>query len=284
VNRHDLPLLGLALAAAFSLNPLRKAAARVPLVEASAGLADARLPAPLARALTFGFQQLVADYYWLAAIQYYGTYTNDALAYSGLPDILEQATDLDPLFDYAYQFAGQSCPSRDRESHVWHNIRATARLLQKGIDAGVTRWQVPWLLGYTLYTFQGDYAAAGQAMKLAAQRPGAPRYLGSLATRLLAQGGEIDTAVMFTQDALSQTNDPRVRAELEDRLRSLQLQSDLLALNTPGERGSAPPPQIDPYGDPYVRQPDGTFVSKNASHLLHLQIHPDAPLTEPFAD
>jgi hypothetical protein len=284
VRRRDLPLLGLAVATALFLEPLRRASARVPLLEPSASLADARLPAPIARALTFGFQSLAADYYWLAAIQYYGDFRNDSEAFRGLPGILEQATDLDPLFGYAYQFAGQTCPSRDRENHVWHNILATTALLQKGIDAGVDRWQVPWLLGYTLFTFQGDYAAAGKAMRLAAELPQAPRYLGSLATRLLAQGGETETAIAFTKGALAQTSDPRVRAELEDRLRSLQLQEDLLALNRRGDQRTSPLPEIDPYGDPYIRQPDGTFVSKNASHLLHLQLHPGEPSTETFAD
>jgi hypothetical protein len=256
-------------------------------------------PSPeLTRALSMGYRAAASDFYWMDAVQYYGTPGNMALRMRGLAPILDISTDLDPSFDYPYQFAGQSVPYHDYETHLWYNTKAAIRLLRKGMAAGIQRWQVPWLFGYSLYTFEGAYTEAGEALLTASKRPRAPRYLGSLATRLLAQGDDVGNAIEITRAALAQAPDDRSRDELQGRLDSLRLQQQLdnidrrlaarktsgLAAKTDQDLIEAMSPDglpADPFGGHFGIDPvTGKARSSSEAHLLRLHIHPGSPPIE----
>jgi tetratricopeptide (TPR) repeat protein len=240
------------------------------------------------RALAFGYSALLSDWYWLQAIQYYGTPSNAQQRYRRLPDFLEAATDLDPEFAYVYQFAGQSLPFDDGTDHRWHNVGAAIHLLEKGMASSSTRWQIPWLLGYCLYTFEGKYAEAGRVIAVAALRPHAPPYLRSLSLRLLAAGGQLDTAIEMTQRALSGVPEGRERSQMQERLNALLLQKQLTSLNSASGIRSVPSNgtmPMDPYGDPfYLDHSTGRFESRNEDKLLRLYVHPGEPAMERMAD
>ncbi len=252
-------------------------------------------PREVTQALALGFRNVLADYYWLSAIQYYGTPKNQKEHCSGLFPLVDRLTDLDPRFEYAYQFGGEAIPFHEPESKVWRNTRNSIRLLRKAIPDHPTRWEVPWLLGFNLYTFWGEYLEAGHAMLLAAtladtfqQRADAmfapPTYLRSLADRLLAQGNDVETAIDTTRLALASAMDPDVNKELQDRLSALLLQKQLADLNDAAQRlrqegqafstadellrlSGARIPPLDPYGDAVLIGPDGRVHSKNESKL-----------------
>jgi hypothetical protein len=272
-----------------------------PVVVSSAASSNARVPAPTRRLAAFGYSKLLADWYWLQAIQYYGTPANEKVFNRGLSELLEESTDLDPGFDYVYQFGGETLPYHDPDKKLWHNTQAAIDLLRKGVQAGSTRWQVPWLLGYTLFTYRGAYVEAGHEIERAAKLPGAPSYLPSLAVRLLAQGSEIDTAIYLTQSALAQAQDDRTKEDTQDRLNSLLLQKDLDILNRALEdrRKSGPVTELadlvgtnglevipdDPFGGQFrLDRERNKVTSAHSDKLMHLFIHPGSPTVEQFDD
>jgi hypothetical protein len=298
--RSALTCLGLAAA----LVPLARAAESLPALKRTddgASIEDA-LPPASQRTLAFGFTALLSDWYWLQAIQYYGTPANRAEHFRGLAELLDLTTNLDPDFDYAYQFGGVSLPYHDETDKLWYNTAAAIRLLQKASSTHVSRWQVPWELGYNLYTFRGDYTEAGKAIAIAAKRANAPPYLESLALRLLAQGGELATALELTRAALSQAKEDREKTELQQRILALLLQQDLTKLNaavdTLRARGRKPDSiqelfgvdgltsiPDDPFGGQFeIDQQTGEVRSQHADKLLRLHVHPGEPAVERVAD
>ena len=221
-------------------------------------------------------------------------------------------TDLDPDFDYVYQFGGETIPFHEPSVNLWFNTKQSIALLGKGVEHHVQRWEVPWLLGYSLYAYWGRYADAGRAMTAAAdlidavgQRAEArfapPKYIRSLAVRLLAQGGDLETAIVATQLALAQSTDERARDELDQRLKSLVLQKDLDLLNRAleastqsgqtirnlgnlvrvGSLSSVPP---DPFGGEFYIDAASKVRSTHESLLLKVYVHPGQQAIEPTAD
>jgi hypothetical protein len=250
-----------------------------------------------------GFRRILSDWYWLRAVQYYGTAANEASFFSGLYPLLDRATDLDPTFQYLYVFGGECIPYHEYKVG-WHNTAHAMQLLSKAMANDPQRWEIPWVYAYNLYTFAGKYREAGQMMEIAAdlaargqradERFAPPTYLRTFAPRLLAQGGDLETAIEFTAAAAARAQDESLKAELEDRLRALRLERELQILNdalaAAAGRGievkalsdlalpdGTPISRTDPYGDPYVLDSQNARVeSKNSTHLLRLYVNPSS--------
>jgi tetratricopeptide (TPR) repeat protein len=272
-----------------------------PLPEATNGDASTlRLPALVLRTASAGYEALLSDWYWLEAIQYFGTEAYEANHYSGLAPYLTAAVDLDPEFDFVYQFGGEVLPTRDHTTKLWYNTGAAIELLERGMESSSTRWQIPVLLAYCLYTYRGDYTRAGHILEQAANRPRAPRYLSGFAAKLLAAGGSADTAIEFAQSQLQRAIDQRTRDDLLERLRALYLQKDLATLNRAAKERLATGLPLDSvenlvgYAGLTQIPPEsfgGTFrisgdkvVSSDDEKLLHLFVHANNSLMEPTAN
>ena len=128
----------------------------------------------------------------------------------------------------------------------------------------------------------------------ASRRPHAPAYLESLATRLLAQGDKIETAIATTRVALAEAVEDRTRTELQTRLNALLLQQALEQLDRQLDqrRAAGLPTRTeqdlldavapvglpeDPFGGRFSIDPaTGKARSTNEDKLLRVHIHPGA--------
>ena len=65
------------------------------------------LPTPAqARLMSLGYENAVADFYWVKALQYYTDQGQAANRYKNLADYLDLVIGVDPDYEYAYKFAG----------------------------------------------------------------------------------------------------------------------------------------------------------------------------------
>ena len=165
-----------------------------------------------------GMRTLAADYYWLQTIQQVGRASNaaeyrDVYAYANL------STDLDPWFKSVYHFASVAIPfNKGRET--WVNTGESSTLIRKGLERYPDDYQLQFLLSHNLMY----YEAAGRILLRLSATPNAPRFLGHLATRVLAQAGDFDLAMDFATGMRDGATDPEARAFFERRI--LQLQSE----------------------------------------------------------
>jgi len=200
-------LAAVLLAAAVRVQAARERAYPVPADSAEtlylrSGLAVRRLSGP--------YTALAADVYWIRAIQYYGGMKQKldqqlarptgipapppALAvapdsaYPLLYPLLDITTTLDPRFNIAYRFGavflGEGYPRGAGRPDL------AIQLLQKGLKERPDKWEYMEDIGFVYYWFVHDFATASVWFQKAAEVPGGPWWLRSLAATTLAQGGD----------------------------------------------------------------------------------------------
>jgi hypothetical protein len=172
------------------------------------------VPRPaLARALSFGFEAVVADFHWLQAVQIVGGTHRGLHRHSArLGRLVDVATTLNPWMDHPYRFAA-----------VWltdsvESVRTANALLERGISYHPRDWRNRFYLGFNHYFYLSDNQAAARALEGAIEAGGTPRYLRRLVARLRADTEGLDTAELFLRRLAQETHDPYARAEYEKAL------------------------------------------------------------------
>jgi tetratricopeptide (TPR) repeat protein len=211
-------------------------------------------PAVLTR-LALSYDALVADLYWIRAIQYYGgTRLSDAAdkSYDLLYPLLDLTTSLDPNFNIAYEFGAfflsEKPPGGPGRSDL------AIRLLEKGIKARPDRFQYPYDIGFVHYR-NGNYSVAADWFERAAATSGARKegeradlWLKPLAASTRATGGDTRSArLMYQQllkaDAAWLRNDARRRLKQLDAIDQIaELQRRVMEYE---RRFGDPPPTWD---------------------------------------
>lgn len=154
-----------------------------------------------ANRLALSFDALLADVYWIRAIQHYGRdYKNRSRAnrFELLQPLLDVTTTLDPHFLIAYRFGAVFLAVHPPEGPGRADLAIA--LLQKGLKANPERWQLAHDIAFTHYLYTGDYRAAAEWFERAAAMPRAPSWLGPLAATTLAQGGNRQGARQMLQE------------------------------------------------------------------------------------
>jgi hypothetical protein len=171
--------------------------------------------------LALGFDGVLADIYWIRAIQHYGR-DRRSLTYAGryelLHPLIDITTTLDPYFSTAFQFGAlflsEPLPmGPDR-------LDLGIAMLEKGLRAEPTRWQYAQYLGFLHYWHSGDRQEAGRQFERAAAMPGAPIWLKPLAADMFVEGGDRATARTILE-SLAQSEEPWIRDLAQRKLREL---------------------------------------------------------------
>lgn len=168
-----------------------------------------RVPDPeRARALALGFEPVLADYYWIQAVQVAGGRTDPSKTHGGLlGDLIEVVTTLDPWVDHPYRFAALWLTASPE------HVRRANEMLEKGISYHPLEWRNRFYLGYNLFFHLEDYEGAADVLETAVPLEGAPDYLGAFVTRLRASSDGLETALLFLQRLIRGSPDPSARAE-----------------------------------------------------------------------
>jgi tetratricopeptide (TPR) repeat protein len=184
-------------------------------------------PAALDR-LALDFDALVADIYWIRALQHYG---GDRLSVRGdgryelLYPLLDITTTLDPRFRIAYRFGAiflaepfPGGPGRPDQAEA---------LLRKGLRFDPTRWEYLQDIGFIYYWQLGDFATAAAWFRRAAAVPGAPSWLEPLAATTLAAGGDRVSSRFLWRQIYETAQDDWMRREALRRLVQLDAMDEI---------------------------------------------------------
>lgn len=145
------------------------------------------------RRLAPGFEDLLADVYWLRTVQYYGGQRIwGGGHYELLAPLIDAVTDLDPRLEIAYRygaiFLSEKAPVGAGDP------RTGVAILEKGIRNNPLNWRLRQDLGFFLFTFLGDSKRGAEVLTEAARLPGAPFWLESMAAQILYKGGDRETS------------------------------------------------------------------------------------------
>ncbi len=239
-----------------------------------------------ANRLALSYSALLADVYWIRAIQHYGDTrlsTSPTKQYSALYPLLDLATSLDPRFTIAYRFGAifLAEPFPDGAGRIDQAIA----LLNKGLAADPAKWQYAQDAGFVYYWWLQDYKQAAMWFDKASRIEGAPWWLRSMAATTLVQGGDRRSSrVLWMQlyetaeDDWVKTNARLKLAQLDaldeiDQLAGLvaryqqaagRFPADWAALRATGLLTAIP---TDPAGSPYLldaTQPGGVTIARSS--------------------
>jgi tetratricopeptide (TPR) repeat protein len=287
-RRFFLPaLIVLLLASAIGLQAVRERSGGLPL--GADGVLYVQSPQALQR-LALSYKPIVADVYWIRAIQVYGDTKLGRTAdrsYAHLYPLLDLTTSLDPYFDVAYQFGALFLAEQPPGGPGRPDL--AIKLLQKGIAAQPDDWRLYQALGFVHYWSNQDYAAAADWFRRASHLPDAPKWMEALAAVTLAEGGNRKSSRLLWQQIQQTATDDWFQRESDRRLKQLDAMDQLDLLNSvvasfAGKYGRPPSgwPElaslgyvrgaiVDPTGAPY--RLEGSAVSPDpASTLLPLPL------------
>lgn len=240
------------------------------------------------RRMSLSFAPLVADLYWIRAVQYYGGVRLERTSgkrYDLLYPLLDITTTLDPDFTIAYRFGSiflaENYPGGAGRPDL------AVKLLQKGFRADPTRWRYLQDIGFVYYWWVGDYQEAARWFDKAADVPGAPWWLRSLAAVTKAQGGDRRGSRQLWQSLRDTADNEWLRSNATFRLEQLdaldvidRLTAIVSAYKTrTGElpaswdtlvrAGLLRARPVDPAGSPYVLDPATGRVGLAADSRLN---------------
>lgn len=189
------------------------------------------VPKPsVARILSLGESELLADLIWVRTLVYYG----DGLIHqTGMPDVdklVELVNALDPQFRRPYRWGGFATVFRRRVATL-EEYEASVAILRRGVKAFPGDWELHWTLGLRLFfdikgkdedeqrrLHEEGAAEIEQAMRL----PGAPPTLAVTALAMRTKLGQRDRALRELRELVLATDDPKARAELQKHYAELE--------------------------------------------------------------
>lgn len=186
-----IPWLALALALTLLFGAVVPLQRQAPTL-GGAGLEDRvlLLPPPGAlRVASLGFHGTAADAVWLLTIQYIGGHLASDRRFPELRRLVETVVALDPHFVDAYTLGALFL------SYSARDITGAIALLERGVRANPTRWEIPHDLARTYYLDLKDSRQALHWFEVTNRLPGRPHYVPRFIARLYAATGERETAL-----------------------------------------------------------------------------------------
>jgi hypothetical protein len=161
-----------------------------------------------ARLSSLGFDTVIADYYWLQALQFVGGSQGDMHQHSALIGrLIDVITSLDPWVGHPYRFAAVWL-TRDEAS-----VRTANRLLERGIAHAPLEWRNRYHLGFNHFFYLEEHRRAAEVFEAALPLAGVPNYLGALVARLRLNAGGLEMAAGFLSELARTAPDEYARAE-----------------------------------------------------------------------
>jgi hypothetical protein len=242
---------------------------------------------PALKRIALAFDAIMADVYWIRALQHYGGDKLDPRStrpkYQALSPLLDITTSLDPYFTIAYRF-GAIFLSEPYPNGPGRPDQAVA-LLQKGLRVEPMKWQYYYDIAFVYYWTVRDRQAAARWFRQAAGQPGAPNWLEPLAATILIEGGDRTSARFLLQQLLA-SEEAWLRRMATRALQQVDAldaidQLQALVVRHPPPAGEAYSWQrlvrlgvlrgipTDPAGVPFEISPDKGVVSVSRGSNLH---------------
>ena len=187
---------------------------------------DAYVPRPeFAKRMSLGFDSVLADYYWVQAVLLAGESNDPESESVQLGRLIDVVTTLDPWVDHPYRFAA-----------VWlaetlEDVRHGNMLLRRSFPYHPDEWRNRFYLGFNLFYYLDDSAAAAEVLDEASKMTGAPAYLPRLVARLRSESADLAAAGLFLEELVRSSEDGSARASYQAALDEVEVEWRARALD-----------------------------------------------------
>jgi tetratricopeptide (TPR) repeat protein len=180
------------------------------------------------KVLALGYDSLLADFYWMRAIQYYGrreeAYKRQ-IPFKNLYTLFDITTTLDPNLMDAYH-TGAAFLAEPEPVGAGQQQEAL-KLLDKGIAAHPQDWRLYYDKGFIHYLFLHNYQTAGELFLQASKFPAAPDWIASFAAYSLSKGGSVEVAIALWQRQYREASRADLKENARNHLLSFKVAQDL---------------------------------------------------------
>ena len=169
--------------------------------------------------LSLSYDALVADVYWIRAIQHFGDERRSSSVvkrFDLLYPLLDLTTSLDPYFNAAYYF-GSFFLAEPLPGGAGRPDLGIA-LLKRAMEYQPNAWRFPQQIGFMYYWYLGDFDEAASWFHRAATRPGAPPWIAALEATTRAHGGDLESSRRIWQQVIETSEDEGMRETARLRL------------------------------------------------------------------
>lgn len=236
------------------------------------------------RLVTLGFDGFLSDILWFNTVNYFGKQYLGQKDYQWLFHMCTLVTRLDPNALHVYEFCGSLL------SWIAKQPDRSNRILSEAIEHHPLNWRFYYLRGFNYWYFMENLERAKEDLLRASRVPGAPTFLASLASRLVAATENPHTAINFLKDLIDNAEDPTVQKALGEKLKLAYVSRDTERLERLAaeyrERSGKPAASLDdlvaagvlkfipsdPFGDQYRLDPaTGHVISESARRGLSFE-------------
>ncbi len=181
-----------------------------------------------------GSEGMLADWYWMMALQYIGGENADSpqeqidigdlrnLNPRLLYPYLDSATDLDPSFFAAYSYGAIVLPAIDADKAI--------ALTEKGIRNNPDKWRLHQYLGY-IYWQMKNFEKAAETYEAGSQVAGAAPFMKEMAAQMRSKGGSRDVARAMFRQILESSEDEQSKRSAQLKLWGLDAEDEITAIN-----------------------------------------------------
>lgn len=185
---------------------------------------DLSLQGEKLKGFAFGFEGLIADWYWMRSLQYIGdkfikasdqTISLDDLKPLNprlLYPLLDNASTLDPQFMAVYAYGATVLPAIDAEEAI--------AIAKKGIENNPGEWRLYHYLGFIYWRLE-RYEEAAEIYEKGAAVEGAAPFMTLMAARMQGDAGSLGTARAIYRQVYEEAQDSQSKENA--RLRLLQM-------------------------------------------------------------
>jgi len=205
-----------------------------PLLPDGYGDSDLTLNGSHLKGFTFGMDGLLADWYYMRALQYVGekiiNSKSENINIDDLSDLnprllyplLNNATDLDPHFIEAYLYGAIVLPAIDPQKAI--------AIAEKGVANNPAEWRLYRPLGY-IYWKLGQYEKASEIYEKGSEIEGAPPFMKLMAAAMKTKGGSRETARAIYEEMYNNTSEESVRITAQRRLVEIDILDEREAID-----------------------------------------------------
>ncbi len=167
---------------------------------------------------SLGYRELVADFVWFQAVQYYGGYRLDQHDLQYFDGLMRIVTRLDPKFVFAYIF-GAVVLASDLESYD-----EGIALLRQGMGNNPDNGWLPFEIGFLSYVERHDLKMAARYFDLASRLPGGGDRARRFAAFVYQRAGDVDDSIRAWEALRDTTDEPFMRELAEHYIEKLRRQ------------------------------------------------------------
>jgi len=144
--------------------------------------------------ISLGYDELLADIYWMRALQYFGSTSPEEQDPELLFHYFDIITDLDPKFVNAYRYGGTFLA--EPPPYGLGDTLKGIELFEKGRKHNPNNYRLPLEEGFIYYFYPKDYEKAADLFREASEKPGVSPFrkasMKGMAAAAHAKGGNIE--------------------------------------------------------------------------------------------